>query len=1018
VSRALLLVLAGLVGCAGDESCKVADQVPWYPDVDGDGYGDARGAWLTCVGPDGWVPVAGDCADTDAAAHPGATETCDGRDEDCDGGPDDGLNVFASYRDVDGDGYGDSLIAQVDCRVPEGFTELGGDCADLAATAYPGGVEVADGLDNDCDATVDEGTTVFDDDGDGFTEVDGDCDDRNGAIRPTATEDPANLTDDDCDGYVDEGGEDFDDDGDGFTESDGDCDDGHPLTYPGALEWCDGADQDCDGVIDGPDPVDGDLVYADGDGDGFGDRAVSVHACAVSDGWSEQATDCDDTQGGVYPGAIEVVDDLDNDCDGTIDDGTIAFDDDGDGYTEREGDCDDGSSVRYPGAIERCDGIDADCNGLIDDDPTGAPSWYVDADLDGHGAGSPTSACSQPADMVADNDDCDDSDARIHPDATEYCNGWDDDCDGLTDGFDAIDPGVWFSDADGDGYGDDSSLVATCDGPPGYVEAGGDCDDGDAARFPGAPEQCNASDDDCDAIVDEDPATAWYSDVDGDGFGDDSTQAYTCDPAPGSVVVGGDCDDLEPLARPDGVELCGNGIDDDCSGGAPECQLEGEFGVSDSSPVVAARLRGAAAGDQLGYWVSSAGDVNGDGKADLILGARTDATVAADAGAAFVVTAPVAGDVVVGAGLGAHLLGVDGGDYAGTSVAGVGDVDGDGFDDVVVGAQSEATSGSGAGAVYLVRGPMSGEISLSTAYATMFAAAAGDAVGLASSYVGDMDGDGYTEVVAGASGGDTAYILYGPVSGSMDLSAADVAITGAVNSALGVGLGAAGDVDGDGLADLLVGAEDYDASGRNDAGAVYLFLGPGAVGDTGDAEAEFLGAAANEKLGRALCGGDLDADGRSDVVLGAYNSDAGGSNAGRVYGFTSVAGGSYDLALGAPLVMDGESNGDYAGRSVDAGDIDGDGTADLIVGAYLDAVAGTEAGAVFVAYGPLSGIFGLDAAELRLRGEAADDRLGRHVAFAGDVDGDGAGDLILASYHNDVTGDDAGAVYLVLGHGL
>jgi MYXO-CTERM domain-containing protein len=134
--------------------------------------------------------------------------------------------------DADGDGYG-----------------AGEDCDDADATAYPGALELADGVDNDCDAVVDEETVNADDDGDGYAEVDGDCHDADAGIHPGAAE-IADFFDNDCDGTIDEDTVNYDDDGDGYSEALGDCDDAQPAVYSGALEWCDGLDNDCDGQTD------------------------------------------------------------------------------------------------------------------------------------------------------------------------------------------------------------------------------------------------------------------------------------------------------------------------------------------------------------------------------------------------------------------------------------------------------------------------------------------------------------------------------------------------------------------------------------------------------------------------------------------------------------------------------------------------------------------------------------------------------------------------------------------------
>jgi len=222
----------------------------------------------------------------------------------------------------------------------DGASWCADDCDDDDPSARPGGAETCDGVDNDCDGDIDEGTSCVDDDGDGFSEDEGDCNDADATVGPTMTEALGNGVDDDCDGVADDGAGDVD--GDGVTTAGGDCNDGNADIRPGAIETANGLDDDCDGVVD-----EGTNAYDD-DGDGF----------------TEVGGDCDDSDVSVFPGATEVANRLDDDCDGTVDEGTEYADDDGDGWTEAAGDCDDGDSTVNPGEAEvPGDGIDNDCDG-------------------------------------------------------------------------------------------------------------------------------------------------------------------------------------------------------------------------------------------------------------------------------------------------------------------------------------------------------------------------------------------------------------------------------------------------------------------------------------------------------------------------------------------------------------------------------------------------------------------------------------------------------------------------------
>lgn len=173
--------------------------------------------------------------------------------------------------------------------------------------------------------------------------------------------------------------------------------------------------------------------YADADLDTYGNAAVSILSCdAVAPaGYSADNTDCNDGNGGINPGATELCNSIDDNCNGQTDEG---FDVDGDGFTSCGGDCDDNDNTVFPGATEVCNGVDDDCNLLIDDGLTFV-TYYADADADTYGnAGSTVSTCDgAPAGYVSDNTDCDDNNSAVNPAATEVCNSIDDDCDGLTD---------------------------------------------------------------------------------------------------------------------------------------------------------------------------------------------------------------------------------------------------------------------------------------------------------------------------------------------------------------------------------------------------------------------------------------------------------------------------------------------------------------------------------------------------------------------------------------------------------
>ena len=646
-----------------------ADEV-WYDGADQDCDGndaDQDGDGYDWDGTKGGL----DCDDdplTGADINPDATDAWyDGVDSDCDG---------ASDFDQDGDGY--------DSADHKGSKGDDLDCDDLDASINPGQFEDCGTLfDDNCDEDTNDvnaigcDTWFSDGDGDGYggaisrcyCEATGDytfaasedCDDTDPAISPDAQEvcDPADF-DEDCDGVADDadtstaaaGKSVFyaDVDGDGFGDASApglqcdaggdypitdvslaDCDDTRADVNPDGVETCDEADEDCDDSVD-EEAIDAPTWFVDADEDGFGLDTDTLVTCDQPDGYGASPGDCDDTEGGTFPGADEVCDDADNDCDEDIDepgaiDGTAYYvdgDEDGFGaegdagelYCEDPGagfsltadDCNDGSGGINPGAAEICDlpDIDQDCDGFADDDdPEGAggkSTYYTDADGDGYGDDADPGAdyCDPDPSLVTAAGDCNDdalTGADINPDATEICDELDvdEDCDGFSDDDDpegADGAGTWFVDADEDGFGEEGSApLSFCDDPGGYAALAIDCDDSDAAINPAATEVCDAADvdEDCDGFADDDDPEGAddevirYADLDGDGFGDegDPGTGY-CDPPADRVADNTDCNDdifVGADINPDATEVCdGSDVDEDCDGFADDDDPEGASG--------------------------------------------------------------------------------------------------------------------------------------------------------------------------------------------------------------------------------------------------------------------------------------------------------------------------------------------------------------------------------------------------------------------------------------------------------
>ena len=386
----------------------------------------------------------------------------------------------------------------------------------------------------------------------------------------------------------------LDGDGDGSLSRE-DCDDTDPGVFPGAIEQCNGTDDDCDGTVD-EDAVDASTWYADADRDGYGDLASTTLACRVPFGFVADATDCADGVPEVHPGADEVCNGVDDNCDTVVDTDAIDAptwyrDEDGDGYGNAaasvmscvapEGtladatDCDDSAAAVHPGATEVCNRRDDNCDTIVDTDAVDAPTWYADADTDAYGdPATAVVACVAPAGAISDGSDCDDTRADVYPGATERCDGVDDNCDGDVDEATAEDAATWYYDADADGYGDLAITLPACTQPDGYAAVDGDCADDEAAIHPGQMERCNGVDDDCNALTDiEDPAVVdagtWYTDADADGYGDPAAPVTACTQPKATVVDATDCDDAAAAVFPTATELC-NAIDDDCDGAVDE----------------------------------------------------------------------------------------------------------------------------------------------------------------------------------------------------------------------------------------------------------------------------------------------------------------------------------------------------------------------------------------------------------------------------------------------------------------
>ena len=627
-------------------------------DDDKDGYCDSS---MTVVGtPAICTSGGGDCDDQNSLVRPGKPEICDNADNNCSGSTDEGC-------DDDLDLYCDSAMSIV--GTPTKCSKGGGDCNDTLATVNPGAAEVCDGVDNNCAAGTDE--VCKDSDGDGYCvgtvsisvacpKGGGDCNDTNVNVNPGKTETCATEYDDNCDGLNNVVGAtactnfytDVDLDGFGTGTatcqcfqsgtktalSGGDCNDGLAAVNPAAIELCDAVDNNCNGTTDDACDADADLYCSTGKV--ITSTALCTKSSKPAAGSTKPGDDCNDSVATVNPGMAEICDNLDNNCNVSVDEGC---DDDNDNYcdsgmtlsgtvvtcTAGGGDCNDNDAGVKPGATENCTTVaDDNCNGVTNEQGgLGCTTYYLDADNDGYGIANTQCWCAISGNYRATKGgDCNDLNAAVFPNTSaESCNNVDDNCNGVTDeGCDDDKDGYCDStmtyttstvcpsgggdcddnsnqvkpnatelcddldnncntqtdegcNGDGDAYC--SKLKVTIGTPKVCTAGGGDCDDTTSLVSPAAVESCNSKDDNCNGLTDEAGATGcsnWYYDGDQDGYG---TSSFLCQCAASGLYTTkttGDCNDTCPTCAPGKAEMC-DGLDNNCNNSVDEgCNGDGD----------------------------------------------------------------------------------------------------------------------------------------------------------------------------------------------------------------------------------------------------------------------------------------------------------------------------------------------------------------------------------------------------------------------------------------------------------
>ena len=911
---------------------------------------------------DGVTVEEGDCNDEDASVYPGNTESCDGIDNDCNGEIDEGL-AQDFYVDGDGDGFGSALDSEFACEAPEGYVSEDGDCDDADATVNPGAEEVCDDIDNNCDGAVDDadplivGATAYylDYDGDGY---------GNAGFSEEFCTMPAE-----------------------YADNDQDCDDLLATVNPDAEEVCDGIDNNCDGAVDDADAniqyTDADNWYADLDMDGYGETSNVTQSCLTPTGSSNQGGDCDDNNSDVNPAAEEV-----------------------------------------------CDGIDNNCDALVDDaDPTVSYTaddmWYVDADQDSFGNPNiGVSACDQPSGFVADSTDCDDLNALNNPTGTEVCDGVDNDCDALVDDDDSsIVYGindVWYVDADGDGYGTSDQTSEACAQPSGYVSNTDDCDDADATT---------------------NPTTVWYADVDMDGFGNPNNSLVECVQPVGYILDNQDCDDADERTNPLMAEICGDGVSNDCDpviDGAATCDL---------SQDLADWATFSATGDDNSFFarqIRSSGNAVSGVQSVLVSANRADTNGLEDNGAIYLYdTTQLLTGTSGPSGATASIHGSTAGDLFGTIVVGMdplvgtssADVNNDGISDLAVSAIWADPNGNKSGSVYVFQGGFSGDLDADTqADAILLGMGTANQAGYDLSFI-DANNDGSTDLLVGApyfsfgttSSGETTkegavYLIHGPMtSGDLETQADAIFYGENVGDHAGLALVNAGDMDGDGLDDFAISSYRADPinpqtmSPVDAAGITYVFTGTvSGVTSLDDADMKVYGDIAFAYSGHDLFkAGDINGDGLSDLLVGARARPTNGSSF-LVSGDTALP--SEMWLQDATARMDGNTYQAEFGKSAAAlGDINGDGYGDVAIGSKKEDVTEVDSGSAHIYYGPLAGVYEGGDYHGIFKGVSGGDEAGITMANVGDLDGSGVNDLMVGAFKS---GSNAGTAYLLLGADL
>jgi hypothetical protein len=432
-------------------------------------------------------------------------------------------------------------------------------------------------------------------------------------------------------------------------------------------------------------------------------------------------------------------------------------------------------------------------------------------------------------------------------------------------------------------------------------------------------------------------------------------------------------------------------------------------------------MQGWSSQDEFGYSVASAGDFNGDGLDDVIIGAYKDSSLFPSVGSAYIFLGgnSLANPDIV-------FRGQKAGDWFGYSVSSAGDFNGDGKDDIIIGAPHHDYQGTNSGSAYIFFGNQNGIIVDPNINAdiVLHGRNSGDQFGISVSHAGNFNGDAWEDVIVGAWMDDKKDIDAGSASiffgGVRPDAIADVEFYGqGPQDFFGVSVSSAGDFDGDGKGDVIIGAY-YDDNNGSASGTAYIFYG----GKTGsfanpdnEADSVFIGKNPNDRFGYSVSSaGDFNGDGKDDVVVGAWGNDNNGTDSGRAYIFFGEKAGTYnDPDTTADLVISGQSPRNRFGFSVSsAGDFNGDGLDDVIIGAFRDDNNGIQSGSAFIFFGGQTGTLNNPdtQADVVLYGRDEKDFFGISVSSAGDFNGDGIDEIIVGAHKDDNNSTGSGSAFI------